>query len=179
VPQPYTLADALAYLRGELPGDDQDTFAITDGDDRVLGSVGATAPERGVREIGYWLRVDARGPGTATQALTLIVAWAFGHPDVVRIQLRADPENDASRRVAERAGFTLEGVCSPPGALEPADRLPPRLGGLFRAPQRAVVRGEEQLRSCRALVTIGAPAEGRLRPTRREVGLPVVDACIY
>jgi len=110
VPQPYTLADALAYVRGEVPGVDQDTFAITDADDRVLGSIGATAPEREVREIGYWLRADARGRGTATRALTLIVAWAFEQPDVARIQLRADPENAASCRVAERAGFTREGV---------------------------------------------------------------------
>ena len=110
MPQPYTLADALAYVRGEVPGVDQDTFAITDADDRVLGSIGATAPERGVREIGYWLRADARGRGTATRALTLIVAWAFEQPDVARIQLRADPENVASCRVAERAGFTREGV---------------------------------------------------------------------
>lgn len=110
VPQPYTLADALAYVRGEVPNVDQDTFAITDADDRVLGSIGATAPESGVREIGYWLRADARGRGTATSALTLIVAWTFEQPGVARVQLRADPENLASCRVAERAGFTREGV---------------------------------------------------------------------
>lgn len=110
VPQPYTLGDALAYVRGELPGVDQDTFAITDPAGRVLGSIGATAPESGVREIGYWLRADARGHGTATRALALIVAWAFEQPDVARVQLRADPENAASCRVAERAGFTREGV---------------------------------------------------------------------
>lgn len=110
VPQPYTLADALAYVRGEVPSVDQDTFAITDADDRVLGSIGATAPESGVREIGYWLRADARGRGTATSALTLIVAWTFEQPGVARVQLRADPENLASCRVAERAGFTREGV---------------------------------------------------------------------
>jgi len=110
VPQPYTLADALAYVRGEVPSVDEDTFAITDADDRVLGSIGATAPESGVREIGYWLRADARGRGTATSALTLIVAWTFEQPGVARVQLRADPENLASCRVAERAGFTREGV---------------------------------------------------------------------
>lgn len=110
VPQPYTLADALAYVRGEVPNVDQDTFAITDADDRVLGSIGATAPESGVREIGYWLRADARGRGTATSALTLIVAWTFEQPGVARVQLRADLENLASCRVAERAGFTREGV---------------------------------------------------------------------
>ncbi len=110
VPQPYTLADALAYVRGEMPSLDQDTFAITDADDRVLGSIGATVPESGVREIGYWLRADARGRGTATSALTLIVAWTFEQPGVARVQLRADPENLASCRVAERAGFIREGV---------------------------------------------------------------------
>jgi len=52
----------------------------------------------------------ARGRGLATRALVLTARWALGHEDVARVQLRADVENEASRRVAEKAGFRLEGV---------------------------------------------------------------------
>jgi RimJ/RimL family protein N-acetyltransferase len=135
VPQPYTLADALAYVRGEVPAVDQETFAITDADGRVLGSIGATAPESGVREIGYWLRADARGRGTATRALALLVSWAFEQPDVARVQLRADPDNAASCRVAERAGLTREGV------LRQA-HWNPRIGSRRDWAMYSVLRGE-------------------------------------
>jgi RimJ/RimL family protein N-acetyltransferase len=76
----------------------------------VLGSIGATWNEsRDVAEIGYWLRADARGRGVTTAAVRLIVAWALA-AGAARVQLRAAVGNDASRRVAEKAGFQLDGV---------------------------------------------------------------------
>lgn len=108
VPQPYTLADARAYL-GSLG---EQAFAITDaGTERVLGSIGLRWNETGdVGEIGYWLRADARRGGLATRALVLVSRFGLGRAGVARLQLRADVENVASRRVAEKAGYTLEGV---------------------------------------------------------------------
>jgi RimJ/RimL family protein N-acetyltransferase len=111
VPQPYTRDDALAYVRGEIPPGVHDTFAITDAaSGRVLGSIGASPTQDGTREIGYWVRADARGRGVTPRAVRLVVAWVFESNDVVRLQLRADPENRASCRVAEKCGFTLEGI---------------------------------------------------------------------
>jgi len=110
VPQPYLHEHARAYVAGELPRDET-TFAITDASTgRVLGSIGAGAAQDGVREIGYWLRSDARGRGYTTRALVLVSRWALAQDDVARVQLRADPENVGSCRVAEKAGFTREGV---------------------------------------------------------------------
>jgi RimJ/RimL family protein N-acetyltransferase len=110
VPQPYTLTDARAYLSGDI-GRDEDTFAITDASDgRILGSIGAGSAHDGVREIGYWVRADARGRGYTTRALALVARWCLAQDDVARVQLRADPENAASCRVAEKAGFRCEGV---------------------------------------------------------------------
>jgi RimJ/RimL family protein N-acetyltransferase len=108
VPQPYRTKDALAYLRqiGET------AFAVTDAHTgRILGSIGVRFNESAdVGEIGYWLRADARGRGATTRALRLVAAWAFRRKRVERLQLRADVENVPSRRAAEKAGFTLEGV---------------------------------------------------------------------
>jgi RimJ/RimL family protein N-acetyltransferase len=107
VPQPYGLEDALAYVRGI----GEQAFAICSDAGRVLGSIGVRWNEaRDVGEVGYWLRADARGHGVATRALALVAAWALSVEGVARLQLRAAVENEASRRVAEKAGFRLEGV---------------------------------------------------------------------
>ena len=108
VPQPYGLADALGYIGGV----GESAFAITEKETgRVLGSVGVRFnEERDVGELGYWVRAGTRGRGYTTRAVVLACRWAFGLEGVARLQLRADVENEPSRRVAEKAGFTLEGV---------------------------------------------------------------------
>src|SRR5579859_868206 len=107
IPQPYTLADALVYIGGI----GEQAFAVTDAQDaRLLGSIGLRWNDaHDVAEVGYWLRDDARGRGVATRALALVTKVAFGE-GAARSQLRAAVGNDASRRVAEKAGFRLEGV---------------------------------------------------------------------
>jgi RimJ/RimL family protein N-acetyltransferase len=110
VPQPYTLEDARSYIAGTA-GVDQETYAVTDAaSGRVLGSIGLGRPADGVCEIGYWIRADARGRGATTRALVLLAQAALDREGVERVQLRADVENVASRRVAAKAGFRLEGV---------------------------------------------------------------------
>jgi RimJ/RimL family protein N-acetyltransferase len=42
--------------------------------------------------------------------VSLVARWAFDDLAIERIELRVHPENAPSRRVAERAGFTREGV---------------------------------------------------------------------
>ena len=46
----------------------------------------------------------------ATRALVLIARWALVDQGLGRFQLRADVANEASQRVAEKAGFVREGV---------------------------------------------------------------------
>jgi RimJ/RimL family protein N-acetyltransferase len=108
VPQPYRRPDALAYIGGI----GESAFAVTDAvTGRILGSMGVRFSEFGdVGELGYWVRADARGRGYTTRAVVLVCRWAFARDGVARLQLRADVENTGSRRVAEKAGFTLEGV---------------------------------------------------------------------
>lgn len=60
--------------------------------------------------IGYWLGPTARGRGVATRTLLLLARWAFDHLAIERLELTCAPDNLASRRVAERCGFTHEGT---------------------------------------------------------------------
>lgn len=117
VPQPYTLAHAVAYVdrsqagwRGEVPAT---PFAICDVvSEDVLGWLGLTWDEarEGTVVAGYWIRQEARGRGVAARALRLAAAWVFGDLGFVRLELRIDTRNEPSRRVAGKAGFTLEGI---------------------------------------------------------------------
>lgn len=61
-------------------------------------------------EIGYWVRKSFHCQGLATEALGGIASFAQHHLGARRLACLADEANTASRRVAERAGFTLEGV---------------------------------------------------------------------
>lgn len=107
LPQPYTLADAEAYIAME----GEEKFAITEAEGgRVLGSIALSwNREESTAEIGYWLRADARGRGYMSRAVRLIARYAFAN-SAQRVFLRADPANVASCRVAEKAGFTREGI---------------------------------------------------------------------
>lgn len=61
-------------------------------------------------EIGYWVRTSCRGQGYITEAVAGIMSFAIHELAANRISIRCDSRNTASSRVAERLGFTLEGI---------------------------------------------------------------------
>jgi len=68
------------------------------------------AAEIDVGEIAYVISPEARGRGVASAAVKLLSEWAFRELGVKRLQLSIHPDNVASQRVAEKAGFTYEGT---------------------------------------------------------------------
>jgi RimJ/RimL family protein N-acetyltransferase len=61
-------------------------------------------------EIGYWLRASAQGHGYVQETVQLLTTLAFTHLGAKRVQIRMDPRNERSERVAQRLGFELEGT---------------------------------------------------------------------
>jgi RimJ/RimL family protein N-acetyltransferase len=62
-------------------------------------------------ELSYVVyAVEQRGKGVATEAINLLVRYLFETKRVNRIRLVIHPENRASRRLAEKCGFTHEGT---------------------------------------------------------------------
>lgn len=79
---------------------------------RVWGgaSIYDIAVAEGRAAVGYWLAGHARGRGRATRTVRLPARWAFGDLAIARLELTCGPDNLASQRVAERSGFTCEGL---------------------------------------------------------------------
>jgi len=63
------------------------------------------APQDGKVEIGYGLDQPFRHKGYLSQALSLMIAWAFSHPKVKVIEAETARENLASQRALQRKGF--------------------------------------------------------------------------
>jgi RimJ/RimL family protein N-acetyltransferase len=61
-------------------------------------------------EIGYWIRTSCARHGFATEAAVALVELASRVLGAHRIEIGSDARNAASRRVAEKAGFALEGI---------------------------------------------------------------------
>jgi len=89
-------------------------FAVldrTDGD-RLIGRVALGNVVRGPwcnATLGYWIDEHANGRGHCTRAVLLTLRFAFEHAALHRVQPAIMPRNARSKRVAEKAGFRLEG----------------------------------------------------------------------
>jgi [ribosomal protein S5]-alanine N-acetyltransferase len=64
--------------------------------------------------LGYWLVPAARGEGLATAAARLLCRWGFEELGLERIELLVEPENEPSRRVADRLGARSDGARAHP-----------------------------------------------------------------
>jgi RimJ/RimL family protein N-acetyltransferase len=107
VPSPYLEDDARAFV---LSAPDN-VYAIADQESgELLGAIDARTQPDGIVDIGYWVRPEARGQGVASRALGLLSRWAFEELGAGRVQVRVEPGNVASLRVAEKAGFQREGT---------------------------------------------------------------------
>jgi ribosomal-protein-serine acetyltransferase len=85
---------------------------VLDVDGAIAGSVGAHSIDQANRscEIGYWLGDGFGGRGLATAAVRAFVDQAFGSWGFIRVEIQAATENVRSIALAERLGFTREGV---------------------------------------------------------------------
>ncbi|MBU1174655.1 MAG: GNAT family N-acetyltransferase [Alphaproteobacteria bacterium] len=59
--------------------------------------------------LGYWMNVDSAGKGIMTEAVHMLLPFAFNDLELRRLNAACLPDNTASRRVLEKNGFREEG----------------------------------------------------------------------
>lgn len=105
-------ADAAALLHRLAGQPNRVSWAVVDPPTgTLLGGVSVHSIDvrQNDAQIGYWTAAAARGRGVAGTAVDAACRWAFGTLPVDRIELFHAVENQASGRVAAKAGFSYEG----------------------------------------------------------------------
>jgi [ribosomal protein S5]-alanine N-acetyltransferase len=111
-PNPYTRANASAFLKATLSAPEPSNLAI-DVDGEAIGAIGyvpGADVERFSAEIGYWLGESYWGRGIATEALLLVTAHVFDAFNMLRLFALPFADNTGSIRVLEKAGYVREAV---------------------------------------------------------------------
>ncbi|CAM5309182.1 GNAT family N-acetyltransferase OS=Streptomyces tendae OX=1932 GN=GUR47_33585 PE=4 SV=1 [Streptomyces tendae] len=113
-------ADSEEEVRGWITewqraweGERNAQWAVADAaDDRLLGRVALreVVLGDGVAEVAYWTTASARGRGVAARAARTLARWALDEIGFQRLELSHAVANEASCRVAGKAGFALEGT---------------------------------------------------------------------
>jgi ribosomal-protein-alanine N-acetyltransferase len=88
-------------------------FVFRAADDALLGGVTLSNVRRGVAQMascGYWMAQGFAGRGYTTAGVRAMLGYAFDDLALHRVEAACQPDNIASRRVLEKAGFTHEGA---------------------------------------------------------------------
>lgn len=112
VPRPYTIDHARNFVAdhaGEVHAWAIADDSTTDG----LGVIGVHRVVDGTAHVGYWVASWARRRAVATNALKVLCEELASWSHVRQVSATIATTNEASRRTAERAGFTLDTAPSP------------------------------------------------------------------
>jgi len=131
VPSPYSMDDAVSYVRDYTPPAWRQvadgTFSLRDEGPELVwavrllggpleglwGSLGLKRPKPGLTEIGWWLGAGARGHGVMRAAVAKILEVAIDPAGELKAQAVwwfAMQGNEASCAIAQRTGFTFRGL---------------------------------------------------------------------
>lgn len=112
-------AEWLAIQRKGWQTGDRLSFAVNDGEDRLVACVVLKKP-RTAPQVGYWTTAVARGRGVASHAVNALSVWAFATYELTKLELHHQVDNLASCRVAHKAGYQLEATlpATPPFPLD-------------------------------------------------------------
>ncbi|MEO9325840.1 GNAT family N-acetyltransferase [Nocardioides sp. C4-1] len=113
VPVPFGLGDAIEFVHEIAPGawaDGSQWILAVEGPDGYVGNVALRDERHGRAEIAYGAHPAARGRGLMEAGLRLLLEWGFATQGIETVVWRADVGNWASRKLAWRLGFHLDGV---------------------------------------------------------------------
>nr|WP_221377165.1 GNAT family N-acetyltransferase [Actinoplanes polyasparticus] len=127
LPDPYSREDAMSWVREQAPAvrtGGRGLIRAIDWDGALAGVIDLKRTDWRHREteIGYWAAPTFRGQGVMSEATVALSRWVLTEAAFERVVLRIATGNQASTRVAEKAGFTYEGTARNAGIVH-AGRL--------------------------------------------------------
>src|SRR5262249_54293427 len=110
--QPQTVEGTRAYIRASLEdfvrGRQVSTIIALEQGRLFVGRCGLRInPYAASADVGYWIDGDYEGRGIVRRATQTLVGYGFTDLGLTRVELRTSIDNERSRRLAERLGFTL------------------------------------------------------------------------
>jgi RimJ/RimL family protein N-acetyltransferase len=102
----------LTYGVHELRRSGQGIHLAMVADGVIVGAISLFKTQwgTGTTEVGYGVHPAHRERGYATEAVRCLTLWALAEGGLRRVELRANLDNGASLRVAEKSGFAREGL---------------------------------------------------------------------
>lgn len=184
VPTPFTPAMASEFCLEIAPAawadGSQWIFAVehtlhdsADGQASYAGNIALRDEGHGRAEIAYGAHPAARGTGAMERGLRLLLEWGFSTHGISTVIWRANVGNWASRKLAWRLGFSLDGVLR---------HSQPSRGELVDAWVGTLLAGDPREPRGRWLVPVplGGPPDGpriRLRAFAEDDVPRIVEAC--
>jgi len=172
VPVPYTRADAERFVTEVMPHGWADGTAwgfAVEVDGRYAGTVELRDEGHGRAEVAYGSHPWVRGTGAMVRAVRLLLDWGFAEQGVRVAVWRANVGNWASRRLAWRLGFTVEGTLR---------RALPQRGELLDGWVGTLLDSDPREPRGRWLDVPVLEADGLLLRPWREADVPrIVEAC--
>jgi [ribosomal protein S5]-alanine N-acetyltransferase len=119
IPYPYTQADGDFFINlcreTEAKHGILTNWAIRNTEGVMIGGIGRHMKlDMGndhKDEIGYWIAKPYRGKGLMTEVVSAFTDYWFQNSSVIRMEAVIFPQNRASQRVVEKAGFEREAYC--------------------------------------------------------------------
>ncbi len=100
------------YLARNENESDERFFICLNGNEKIAGSINLSQIFRGNFQnayLGYFVGAEFGGQGLATEAIRLILRFAFKDLKLHRVEANVQPKNLASISVLRKNGFTKEG----------------------------------------------------------------------
>ncbi|MEA3248584.1 MAG: GNAT family protein [Nanoarchaeota archaeon] len=111
-PYPYTLDEAKKWIEIATSPEKINTHFVIEFEREMIGTISFSVKEaerKGTAVCGYWIGEDCWGKGFATEALKLMLDYAFKNYDIRRMEAGVYSWNPPSANVLEKCGFKKEG----------------------------------------------------------------------
>lgn len=172
VPTPFTPAMAGEFCLEIAPAawaDGSQWIFAVEQDGAYCGNIALRDEGHGRAEIAYGAHPAARGTGAIERGLRLLLGWGFASQGLSTVIWRANVGNWASRKVAWRLGFSLDGVLRHSQSFR---------GDLVDAWVGTLLADEPREPSGRWLVPTPLEGDGvRLRASVEDDVARIVEAC--